>query len=249
MSENSKGWVSIHRTLLDHWLWKDRPFSKGQAWIDLILLANFEDKKIAYKGEIELCRRGTVNLSILELSKRWGWDRKTVRRFLSVLERDQMVTVSATTHRTTITLEKYDFFQDYGSTDGSTDGSTNGTTKSQQSPTTNKDNNLIIKQDKHIDAKPPTLNEVKTYIAEKGYNVDADTFFNYYAVNDWHDRDGKPVKRWKQKIVVWDRKKRERSMKDSTIDNGSLNLERQNYDQRKDYSTAERIKEYFESGK
>ena len=102
------GWIVISRQLQEHWLWNEKPFGKGQAWIDLLFLANYKDKKKIYKGEIVTCKRGDVNYSISFLADRWGWDRKTVRRFLAVLERDHMVTVSATTQRTTITIENYD---------------------------------------------------------------------------------------------------------------------------------------------
>ena len=37
------GWIKIHRDILYHEIWSDKPFSKGQAWIDLILLANHSD--------------------------------------------------------------------------------------------------------------------------------------------------------------------------------------------------------------
>lgn len=39
------GWIKIHRDILYHEIWSDKPFSKGQAWIDLILLANHSDNK------------------------------------------------------------------------------------------------------------------------------------------------------------------------------------------------------------
>lgn len=102
-----QGWISVYRKVQDHWLWEDKPFSKGQAWIDLIMLANHEDKKIPYKGSIITCKSGDVNRSILQLSERWGWSRDKTRKFLKLLESDGMVTVKATTHRTTITIENY----------------------------------------------------------------------------------------------------------------------------------------------
>ena len=120
------GWIVISRQLQEHWLWDEKPFGKGQAWIDLLFLANYKDKKKICKGEIVTCKRGDVNYSISFLADRWGWDRKTVRRFLAVLESDGMVTVSATTQRTTITIENYDLYNNGVPTDG--------TTKSQQSP-------------------------------------------------------------------------------------------------------------------
>ena len=112
------GWVPVSRELQDHWMWKDKPFSHGQAWIDLIMLANYEDKKMPYKGEIITCERGTVNLSISNLANRWGWSRHKTRDFLNLLESDGMVTVCATTNRTTITLENYSFYNDVPTTKG-----------------------------------------------------------------------------------------------------------------------------------
>lgn len=111
-----QGWVPVKRQIQEHWLWKDKPFSQGQAWIDLIMLANYEDKKMPYKGEIITCERGMVNLSISYLANRWGWSRDKTRRFLKLLESDGMVTVIATTHRTTITLENYGIYNDVPTT-------------------------------------------------------------------------------------------------------------------------------------
>ena len=34
------GWISIHRKILNNILWQDKPFSKGQAWVDLLLITN-----------------------------------------------------------------------------------------------------------------------------------------------------------------------------------------------------------------
>lgn len=51
--------------------------------------------------------------------------------------------------------------------------------------------------------KQPTIEEIKQYCDEKGYSVDAETFFNYYAANEWKDGNGKPVESWKAKIVMW----------------------------------------------
>lgn len=100
----------VSRDLQKHWLWEEKPFSKGQAWIDLLMLANYEDSKKPYRGEIITYKRGDVNLSMSEIAVRWGWDRKSVRRFLKLLESDGMVYVNATTHRTTVTIVNYDCF-------------------------------------------------------------------------------------------------------------------------------------------
>lgn len=53
---------------------------------------------------------------------------------------------------------------------------------------------------------PPTLDEIKSYIQEKGLSVDGEKFFNYYEVGEWKDSKGNKVKNWKQKLLTWDRK-------------------------------------------
>ena len=51
---------------------------------------------------------------------------------------------------------------------------------------------------------PPTLEEVQAFIKEKGYTVDAGEFFRYYAERDWENKNGKPIKNWKQTMrEVW----------------------------------------------
>ena len=52
---------------------------------------------------------------------------------------------------------------------------------------------------------PPTLEEVKAYCQERGNNVDAQKFFDYYSADKWIDGKGKPVKNWKQKVILWER--------------------------------------------
>lgn len=49
----------------------------------------------------------------------------------------------------------------------------------------------------------PTLEEIKTYISEKGYNVDANGFFNYYEANGWKIGGRAPMKNWKAAVQNW----------------------------------------------
>lgn len=49
---------------------------------------------------------------------------------------------------------------------------------------------------------PPTLDEVKDYICEKGYSVDAEYWYNYYQSNGWKVGRNKMVD-WKACISQW----------------------------------------------
>ena len=53
--------------------------------------------------------------------------------------------------------------------------------------------------------KKPTLEEIERYVAEKELDVDAQEFYNYFEAGDWHDSKGNKVKRWKQKILTWNK--------------------------------------------
>lgn len=70
--------------------------------------------------------------------------------------------------------------------------------------------------DKDIEDKPkrsrfvkPTLEEVKSYISEKGYNVKAEVWYSYYESNGW--KVGRnAMKDWKSCVAHWNAKDNEK---------------------------------------
>ena len=112
--------IKLHRSLLEHELWKDKPFSRGQAWVDLLMMANYADEKRVVGNDVVFYPRGSIPRSMLSLAERWGWSRKRVKAFLGMLERNGMVTTKVTTHGTTVTVANYEKFQGRGTTKGTT---------------------------------------------------------------------------------------------------------------------------------
>ena len=51
----------------------------------------------------------------------------------------------------------------------------------------------------------PTLAEVEEYCKSRNSTVDPKYFWEHFDAGDWHDASGKPVQRWKQKLVTWER--------------------------------------------
>lgn len=47
----------------------------------------------------------------------------------------------------------------------------------------------------------PSIEDIKAYTLEKGYEVDANKIWHYYNDNNWKDAKGKEVKNWKTKIL------------------------------------------------
>ena len=51
---------------------------------------------------------------------------------------------------------------------------------------------------------PPTFEDVEAYAKERKRSDLAKKFFDYYTEGNWKDKDGKPVKNWKQKFITWE---------------------------------------------
>lgn len=119
------GFIKLFRSSLDHPLYMPigEPFDRWHAWIDLLLMANYKTSQQMYKGKMQTTFPGQIQTSMLALSKRWGWSFNKVRRFLSVLESEQMITLKRTTDGTTITVENWGKFQIERITNRQTDGS------------------------------------------------------------------------------------------------------------------------------
>jgi hypothetical protein len=107
------GWMKIYRKIQDHWLWSDKPFSKGQAWIDMLLLASFEESDFLLGNKIEKNDVGNFFTSELKLADRWGWSKTKVRAFLSLLQNEQMIVKKSDNKKTAITIVNYCIYSDF----------------------------------------------------------------------------------------------------------------------------------------
>jgi len=117
-----KGWIKLHRRISNNHLWTDEPFTRGQAWVDLLLLANYKTGHIRVRGvKVEL-ERGQVGWSRLKLSRRWNWSRGKVDRFLNELEEDKQIKQQKDRVTSVITIVKYQDYQGDDTTDGALDG-------------------------------------------------------------------------------------------------------------------------------
>lgn len=115
------GWISIHRKIQDNKIWEDKPFSRGQAWIDLLLLANHEDNKIIFNGSLVEIKRGEKITSLRKLSERWGWSITKVKKFLNLLSDENMISYKSDNKKTTYSIVNYDVYQDNENTKSNTE--------------------------------------------------------------------------------------------------------------------------------
>lgn len=68
---------------------------------------------------------------------------------------------------------------------------------------------------------PPSVTEVNAYINEKGYQVDADAFVNFYVSNGWMVGKNK-MKDWKAAIRTWERRDNKKPAKVKTAPSASM---------------------------
>lgn len=112
------GWVKLYRGITDNWIWCDKPFSKGQAWLDLIIMANHKDNKFPLGDEVVTVERGSLITSELKLMERWGWSKSKVRLFLNQLQNDAMIVKKTDRKKTTINIVNYCIYQESETTEG-----------------------------------------------------------------------------------------------------------------------------------
>lgn len=136
----SKGWISLHRRIRDHWLWQDKPFDKRSAWIDLLMEVNHKDNKFLLGNELVEVPRGSTITSIRQLCDRWQWSNTKVTTFLKLLKEDGMIDFKSDKKKTVITVVNYNSYQISNDTEASQERHESDTETSQKH-TNNNDNN------------------------------------------------------------------------------------------------------------
>ena len=103
------GWIKIHRQITDHWIWQKPEYLKW--WIDILMQANIQEKKVIIKNQVFQVGRGEVIYSYETWANRWKINKSKVVRFLKLLEKDSMIVLKNETVTTRITICKYDTYQ------------------------------------------------------------------------------------------------------------------------------------------
>ena len=80
-----EGWITLNRSLLDHYIWQDEPFTRGQAWVDLLLLATHEPRQALIDGQVVQLGIGEYVTTIRRLSERWSRSVDWVTKYLNLL--------------------------------------------------------------------------------------------------------------------------------------------------------------------
>jgi len=190
------GWIKIHRSITDHWLYNEkRTYSKLEAWYDLLLNVNYSDTKTIIKGKLYDVKRGQSIMSLDSWAKRWNWDKSKVRRFLNVLQKDEMIELVSDNITTQLTICKYESYQGEGNADETRKKRKRNANEIQTTP--------IEERKENKKETIPSFDEFLDYAISLKPNINTEDVklkYNSWVENDWSvNRKGKlqPIVRWK----------------------------------------------------
>ena len=121
------GYIKLYRNSFHNDLYFLERFTKWQAWVDLLMLANHKPGFIQIRGNIIQIKRGQLGWSIESLSQRWKWNQRTVKKFLDHLTSARQLTYQTSNVTTIISVCNYNKYQNsteqntYQTTEQSTD--------------------------------------------------------------------------------------------------------------------------------
>lgn len=127
--DKNKGYILTWRSDQDDLLYFSEPFSKYAAWVDLNMMANFEEKSFLLGNEVVNAEVGSVITSELRLMNRWQWGKEKVRNFLKLLEKLDYIERHPDHKKTVIIIKDYSESQTAERRLKSMDSSEKATTK------------------------------------------------------------------------------------------------------------------------
>ena len=222
------GYIKLYRDIQEHWIWQDKPFSKGQAWIDLLMTANHDENKVVLGNEIILVERGCLITSEVKLAKRWGWSRCKVRTFLELLVNDGMIDKKSDSKKTYLKILNYNVWQDSKTTKKHQKDSVHTAFRQHLDTNKNDKNDKNEKNDKNNKNNifiPPALEEVTAYCRERNNNVDAQRWYDFYSAKGWMIGKNK-MKDWKAAVRTWEKSSTSKQIKSKST-NPFLELARE----------------------
>jgi hypothetical protein len=106
-----EGWIKLHRRIVENPYYFSEPFTRSQAWIDLLIIANHKEGFFFKRGIKVVVKVGEVGYDLDTLSKRWRWSRGKAERFLNELEKDNQIVRQKTNITTILSIVNYSKYQ------------------------------------------------------------------------------------------------------------------------------------------
>ena len=197
-----EGWIKLHRKIVDNPYYFSEPFTRSQAWVDLLILANHKVGYFYKRGIKVTVEIGQVGYDLDSLGKRQKWSRGKVERFINELETDKQIVRQKTNVTTLLSIVNYKSYQ----TDSKAESKPNSKADGQQT-VKQTEANKNDKNEENEKNNKPTESEFLEYcktIKEITYSSLEFSLKSKYAswlANGWKDGNDKKINNWKTKIL------------------------------------------------
>ena len=131
------GWIKLYRKIAENPLYFAEPFTRMQAWIDMLIIANNEEGFIYVRGNKVKIKCGQIGRNKDALAERWGWSRGKALRFLEELEKDGQIVQQKSRLITLISIVNYEAYQECSTTNNTIESISDDTTNDTSDNTTN----------------------------------------------------------------------------------------------------------------
>lgn len=107
--KSKKGWICIHRDIVDHWIYQESEALK--VWLTLLIEANHEKKTHMFNGAMTTIQRGQLVCGRHSLAEKTGVSENKIRRYIGLLESEGMINQQKTNKYSVITIANYAEYQ------------------------------------------------------------------------------------------------------------------------------------------
>ncbi|NLX28742.1 MAG: hypothetical protein GXY59_07205 [Bacteroidales bacterium] len=123
------GWVKLHRSTQDHWIWQDNRYFKW--WVTILLNVNHQANKFPVGNEVHTCNPGQSFRTLEQWAQLFGTNKKGTVNFMNLLENDAMITREilgkGNRRKTLLSVVNWEKYQRIGTESGTGSGTENGT--------------------------------------------------------------------------------------------------------------------------
>lgn len=105
------GVFAVARNLFDHEIFADEAFTEREAWIWIVKEAAWKPTRVRVGRHLVDLARGQCAFTTRFMAVKFKWSEAKVRRFLSKLKSDAMLTIDTTQQVTRLTICNYNDYQ------------------------------------------------------------------------------------------------------------------------------------------
>ena len=196
-----KGWVKVHRKLLDNpVVCKDADHIA--VWMFMLLSATHTPQQVLFGGDVITLKPGQFISGRSAISKAVKVEENKVNRIIKFFKKQQLIEQQASTKNSLFTILNWNEYQESEQQNEQQVNSNCTTSEHKQECKNERMKEIIESGAKTKRFSPPTVEEVKAYCLEHGYNVDAERFVDFYSSKGWLVGKTK-MKDWKAAVRSW----------------------------------------------